>query len=676
MAGTKKHAFKAETQKVLSILTHSLYTNREIFLRELLSNASDALDKLRFLQSKGETVRAADLPLEIRITVDKDKGLLTIADTGLGMTEKEMVDNLGTIAHSGSEQFLKDNGAATPQESAGAESLSPDANGGADAADATESSGNDGTDNDGTEGAGKDSGASIIGRFGIGFYSVFMVAESVAVTSVSALADEPPHVWTSSGTGSFTVKTLDGEEGAVFTRGTVIEITLKDDARDFLENYRLQSAIRKHSNFLPFPIFMGEERINTTPALWREPKFSITKGQYADFYKYLTYDQKEPLDVLHHTVDVPVQYNSLLFIPDSTQDYFGEQRDQWGLDLYARRVLIERNNSELIPQYLAFLKGVVDTEDLPLNISRETLQENIVLRKISQTIVKQVFAHLEKLAANNKEKYEAFWALHGKYFKFACHDFAQRDRAAPLMRFSSSHTAEKGVAFTSLDEYISRMKTDQKEIWYITAPSPEAARVNPHMERFSRKGLEVLYLLETLDEFILESLAKYKDYSFKSVEQAEGKDLEAFADMEEAPATPALNNAEKASFDSLLENMRQLLGDKVKEIRVSTRLSGSPAVLVSPEGMSSSMEKLIRVMQKNDTIPAKVLEVNPDHPFMRALLHMYTADAANPLVGTFVDTLFDNLLLLDGYVKDPYLMADKNLKMLDRAASWYVGGKN
>ena len=668
MAGAKKHAFKAETQKVLSILTHSLYTNREIFLRELLSNASDALDKLRFLQSKGESFRDADLPLEIRIAVDKDKGLLTIADSGLGMTEQEMVDNLGTIARSGSEQFLKDIGADSPKDKAEAADEEDEK-----ASDADTAAGADTTEG---EAAPDNSAASIIGRFGIGFYSVFMVADSVEVTSVSAMADEPPHVWTSSGTGTFTMKTLDGEDGAAFRRGTVIKISLKDDAKEFLETYRLHAVIRKHSNFLPFPIFMGDERINTTPALWREPKFSISKEQYADFYKYLTGDQKEPLDVLHHSVDVPVQYNSLIFIPNSTQDYFGEQREEWGLDLYARRVLIERSNSELIPQYLAFLKGVVDTEDLPLNISRETLQENIVLRKISQTIVKQVFTHLEKMAANDREKYETFWAMHGKYFKFACHDYAMRDRAAPLMRFASSHTVQEGVALTSLDDYIGRMQADQKEIWYITAPSPEAARVNPHMERFSRKGIEVLYLLETLDEFVLESLARYKDHAFKSVEQAGDKDLEAFADMEETPAAPAMNEEEKVSFDHLLETMRTHLGDRVKDIRVSTRLSGSPAVLVSPEGMSSSMEKLIRVMQKNDDIPSKVLEVNPDHPFMRALLQLHSADAANPLLGHFVDTLFDNLLLLDGYVKDPYLMADRNLKMLDRAASWYVGSKN
>lgn len=658
MANSTKHAFRAETQKVLSILTHSLYTNREIFLRELLSNASDALDKLRFLQSKGEEIRDAGLPLEIRVTIDKDKGVLQISDTGLGMTEKELIDNLGTIAKSGSEQFLKDMETNTPS------SGKPTAGEGEESeADASQ-----------PEQAAGVSATEIIGRFGIGFYSVFMVADSVDVTSLSALGDEPPHVWSSTGTGNFTVRTLEGEEAAACKRGTVIRAKIKDDAKEFLEQHRLQSVIRKHSNFLPFPIYLEGEQVNTTSALWREPKFAITQQQYADFYTYLTYDEKPPLDVLHLSVDAPVQFNALIFIPDSTQDYFGEQRDQWGLDLYVRRVLIERSNSDLIPQYMAFLKGVVDTEDLPLNISRETLQENIVLRKISQTIVKQIFNHLEKMAESNAEKYESFWRLHGKYFKFAFNDFVNRDRVAPLMRFGSSYAGTNGSAsdLTSLDQYLHRAKPDQKEIWYVAAPSAEAAKVNPHMERFRRKGIEVLYLLEPVDEFALESLGKYKDHPFKSVEQADSKDLEEFPDLDETPAAKALSEEEKTSFDKLLERMRAILGDRITDIRVSDRLSGSPAVLVSPDGVSSSMEKLIRVMQKNDAVPKKILEVNPDHPLMRSLLRMYADNADNPLITDFVNSLYDNVQLLDGYIGDPYLMADRALKLMDKAASWYA----
>lgn len=655
MAKTKKHSFRAETQKVLSILTHSLYTNREIFLRELLSNASDALDKLRFLQSKGEPIRDAGLPLEIRISVNKDEGVLQIADTGLGMTEAELIDNLGTIAKSGSEQFLKDMEAEAPSGDNAAKT-------------------DDETGSGASEGKGATQASEIIGRFGIGFYSVFMVAESVDVISRSALGDEPPYLWSSTGSGSFTVKPLEEDEAATFTRGTVIRARLKDDAKEFLDKNRLESAIRRHSNFLPFSIYLEDEQVNTTSALWREPKFSITQQQYADFYSYLTYDDKAPLDVLHLSVDAPVQFNALIFIPDSQQDYFGEQREQWGLDLYVRRVLIERSNSELIPQYLAFLKGVVDTEDLPLNISRETLQENIVLRKISQTVIKQVFSHLEKMAETDKDKYERFWKLHGKYFKFAFNDFTNRDRMAPLMRFSSSHSDADGTAsgLTSLDQYLARAKDGQNEIWYVAAPSPEAAKVNPHMERFRRKGIEVLYLLEPVDEFALESLGKYKDHAFKSVEQAESKDLEAFADLDETPAAKALNDEEKDSFGKLLERMKTILGDRVTDIRVSDRLSGSPAVLVSPDGMSSSMEKLIRVMQKSDAVPQKTLEVNPDHPLMRALLKIHTDNAENSLLPELVDSLFDNVQLLDGYLGDPYLMADRALKLMDKAASWYV----
>lgn len=667
MSNVQTHEFRAETQKVLNILTHSLYTNREIFLRELLSNASDALEKLRFLQSKGEDVRDPDLPLEVRISVDKDQGVLTIADTGLGMTEQELVDHLGIIAKSGSEQFVRDFNTQTPgatpeqEGEAGDEAADEAADEIRDTAETREAGG---------EGA-RCSNADIIGRFGIGFYSVFMVADLVELVSVPALGDGTPHVWTSQGTGNFTVRALEGDEAAGYKRGTVIKATLKKDAAEFLEQYRLQGVIRKHSNFLPFPIFLGEERVNTTPALWREPKFSITPEQYGEFYTYLTYDNKPPMDVIHQAVDAPVQFTALLFIPDSDQDVFGRRKEEWGLDLYVRRVLIERSNNALIPNYLAFLRGVVDTEDLPLNISRESLQENIVLRKISQTIVKQTFKHLETMAQSDKDKYDAFWRLHGKYFKFAFDDFSNRDRVAPLMRFISS-ASEEG-ALISLDDYLGRAKSGQKEIWHLAAPSPEAARVNPHLERFRRKGIEVLFLLDPVDEFALESLGKYKDHAFKSVEQAQAKDLEDFADVaDDSPAVSELDEGEKDSLDKLLVRMKDILGERVTEIRLSERLAGSPAVLASAEGVSSSMEKLMRVMQKNDDIPAKILEINPDHSLVRNLLRIFADNPDNSLIPELVNSLFDNVQLLDGYLADPYLMADRNLKLVDKAASWYA----
>lgn len=321
---TTNHEFRAETRKVLNILTHSLYSNREIFLRELISNASDALDKLRFLQSQTqhEAIRDADLPLQIRISSDKVQNCLTITDTGIGMTRDEMIENLGTIAHSGSEAFLKEHTQTAE----------------------------DGTTSD---------ASNIIGRFGIGFYSVFMVADKVEVTSLSATGDGPAYRWISDGTGTFTVE--EAPDQADIKRGTTIRAFIKEGDKEFLEKYRIEGIIRTHSSFIPFPILVDGERVNTTPALWREPKFSIKKEQYDEFYKFLTYDQKDPLDVLHLSVDAPVQFNALLFIPDITKDYFGAYREHWGLDLYARRVLIQRENKELIPDYLAFLKGVVDT---------------------------------------------------------------------------------------------------------------------------------------------------------------------------------------------------------------------------------------------------------------------------------------------------------------------------
>ncbi|MGE4312494.1 molecular chaperone HtpG [Desulfovibrio sp.] len=650
-AGKKPRQFRAEVRKVLHILTNSLYTNREIFLRELISNASDALDKLRFRVNRGESPKLPDLPLEIRITLDKDAKTLTIADTGLGMTADELSENLGTIAKSGSEQFLADIAAENAAKAKSGNGRADDSNEGEEAvADA----------------------ANIIGRFGVGFYSIFMVANKVAVTSRPAFGDDnAAHTWTSDGLGTYTVAQSDEAEPA---RGTVIKAWLKDDAVEFLEKFRVESAIRKHSAFVPFPVFVDNEQANTQPALWREPKFSITREQYAAFYKALTYDSADPLDELHFSVDAPVQFNALLFIPDSAQDFFGSDRDFWGLDLYARRVLIQHRNKELIPEYLAFLKGVVDTEDLPLNISRETLQENVVLRKISQVIVKQTLNHLEKLARDDAEKYSAFWRLHGKVFKLGYHDFANRERVTALLRFNSSTLAD-AEALTSLDGYMERAPEGQKTFWFVAAPNREAARLNPHMERFRQKGIEVLYLFEPIDEFVMDGLGRYKEWEFKSVEAASDDALKDFADKEE-PAREAvapLSGEDSTSFEALLARMKEVLGDKVTEVRVSHRLADSPAVLVSPDGgMSSSMEKLLKVMQKDDSLPVKVLEVNRDHPLLRSMLRMFKADRDDKTLAEMTQGLFDASLLLDGYLKDPQALAARTNKLLEEAAAWYT----
>ncbi len=630
----KQHEFRAEVRKVLNIITHSLYTNREIFLRELVSNASDALDKLRFQQSKGEVSHAPDIAFEININIDKEAKTLTINDTGIGMNSDELIANLGTIAKSGSEEFLKD----------------LKAHGEAENKDSSDAS-------------------NIIGRFGVGFYSIFMVADKVEVTSRPAYGDNSAHIWISDGCGSFTVsETNDAPE-----RGTRIVAYLKDDAAEFLEKYRIESTIRKHSAFIPFTIKVDGEHVNTTPALWREPKFSITQEQYKEFYKFLTYDHAEPLSTMHFSVDAPVQFNALLFIPEQSFDIFGSGREHWGLDLYARRVLIMRENKELLPEFLSFLKGVVDTEDLPLNISRESLQENIILRKIQQTIVKQALSQLEKMAEGEQEKYAKFWHKHGRILKLGYHDFVHKDRIAPLLRFNSSfHDDVEGLS--SLDEYMARAKEGQKTIWFVSGASREAARLNPHLEVFRKKGLEVLYLTEPIDEFVMEGLGKYKEWDLKAVEQIGDDSLKDFADTEDSAAkTNPLAEEDVANFDTLVKSIQDILGDKVKEVRVSHRLEGSPACLVAADGgLSSSMEKLMRVMQKDDTIPQKILEVNRDHPILRNLLRIHKHDSKDPLLTEMVEALFDTSLLLDGYLKDPYALASRTNKLMEQAGAWYA----
>lgn len=636
--GASQQEFRAEVRKVLHILTNSLYTNREIFLRELISNASDALDKLRYRINKGETPRHGDMPLEIRISLDKDAKTLTIADTGLGMTAEELAENLGTIAKSGSEQFI------------------------ADLANAS---------NDSKDAATADA-ANIIGRFGVGFYSVFMVAKKVEVTSRPAFGEEnvAAHVWTSDGLGTFSVNVSEGEKPE---RGTIIKAYLKDDADEFAEKYRVESIIRKHSAFIPFPIFVDGDQANTQAAIWREPKSAVSKEQYDNFYKALTYDSKNPLDTQHISVDVPVQFTALLYTPDDSNDFFGADRDSWGLDLYARRVLIQHRNQELIPEYLAFLKGVVDTEDLPLNISRETLQENMVLRKINQVLTKQSLGHLEKLATEEPVTYDRFWHLHGKIFKLGYRDYVNRDRVAALLRFNSSALGDAG-ALTSLDQYMTRAPEAQKTFWYATAPNREAARLNPHMEMFRKKGIEVLFLYEPVDEFVMEGLGKYKDWDFKAIENAQADALTQFEDKEKpAEETAPLSEDDTAAFDGLLAKMKEILGDKVTEVKVSQRLADSPAVLVSPDGgMTSSMEKLLKVMQKDDSLPVKVLEVNRDNPLLRSMLAMFKANADDRILAEMTQSLFDSCLLLDGYLKDPQALAQRVNELLTQASRWYT----
>ena len=620
----EKFEFKAEIKQLLDIITHSLYTSRDIFLRELISNASDALDKLRFETNKGTEVYSPEEALEIRITLNKDNRLINIEDTGIGMTKDEVTKNIGTIAHSGSAEFLKN---------------------------ALENS---------------DNPSNIIGKFGVGFYSVFMIAEKVTIRSRSFIADAKPILWESDGTGTYIVKELDG----YMKRGTSIEILLKEDAAEFADEFRIKSVIKKHSNFIPFPIILGNEKINTVEALWREPKFSIKEEQYDEFYKFLTYDTEKPFDTIHLSIDAPVQFNSLTFIPSKNTDILSLDRDKYGLDLYVKRVLIQNSSKELIPEYLGFVRGVVDTEDLPLNISRETLQENILIRKISSTITKQILNKLKKISEENSEKYNTFWNEHSKRFKLGFNDFANRESFSELLRFNSSKcsTSEELI---SLDEYISRIKGENKEIFYISGPSRAAVEMSPHLEIFRKKGIEVLYLFDTLDEFVLENLAAYKEIKFVSTENADIESIEKLENTEDTKKVEDLNEEESASLDKLIIKIKEILGDRVKDVRKSQRLSDSPSCLVSPDGTSSQMQKIMQMMNKDASIPKKIFEINSDHELIRNLMIIFKRNEDDEFISTAAEQLFESSLLSDGYLNDPHKMVSRINNVLTQASGWY-----
>jgi molecular chaperone HtpG len=640
MTAQATYEFKAEIKQLLDILVHSLYTEREIFLRELVSNASDALDKLRITtassKSNGSDDEADEAPLEIRIEADKDKKTLTLSDNGIGMTEAELVENIGTIAHSGSASFLK----------------------------ALKDSG--GTSADG-----------IIGRFGVGFYSVYMVAGSVRITTKSYRDDAMPVEWISDGQGSYTIRELTGDEAKAAARGTKIELTLKDDqAEQFTDLEGLRHVIRKHSNFIGFPILVGGERANTVPALWREPKFQITKEQYKEFYSFLTFDHDEPLDTLHMSVDAPVQFNALCFIPKKSKDFMGFDREDWGLDLYVRRVLIQRQNKDLIPQHLMFVRGVVDTEDLPLNISRETLQDNLLIRKINTTLAKQVLSHLSKMA-EDKDTYAEFWREHSRVFKAGYMDFANREAFAGLLRFNSS-SCETADELVSFDEYISRAKLDQKKIYFAFGPSREALKLNPHLEIFRKKGVEVLYLFEPIDEFVMDALRKHKDFDLTPAELAKPEDLAALPDVDTDAAPDAKTQAEPAkdALESLFTRVKDILGDGVTEVRASARLTGSPCCLVNPDGhTTSSMDKIMRHMSHDTSVPKKVLELNPKHELIRNLASLNQADANDPFVEQAARQLFESALLLEGYLTDPHALVGRIQDLLAKSSGWYTKAK-
>lgn len=609
---TEQFSFKAETKQLLNILVHSLYKDREVFLRELLSNASDALNRLRFEMVTNQNVLDPAAELSIHIKADKDARMLVVQDTGIGMTREEVIENLGTIAQSGARKFIE----TTKDE--------------------------------------KVDFSQVIGQFGVGFYSVFMVAESVRVTSRSFKPDAEAVSWHATGEDNYQVGTADMSE-----RGTRVEIKLKEDAAEFAEEFRLRNIIHKHSDYIGFPIYIGDGKapVNKQMSLWRTPRKDVTEEQYREFYRQTTLDYEEHLLHTHMITDAPVQLYALLFVPGKAErGIFALRRDD-GLKLYSRNILIDEYNKDLLPEYLRFVQGVVDSEDLPLNVSRETVQSSGLMPKLKKVLTNQVIKELETLAKNNIEKYQTFWKEFGGFLKQGIASTpSDADSLKPLLRFKTSLNAE---TWSSLDDYIGRMKDGEKAIYYIIGDDPKSVLRSPHLDYFSGQGTEVLLFTDPMDSFMLMGLHNYKEYEFKNVAQAE---------VDTSKQSEAKNEMEKISdveFSSLVERFKQVLGERVTDVRASNRLSQSVARLVDPDGtLNPELQRVYRLLGREYEIPKKILELNPSHNILRNLLKL---DSGSELQTAIIEQIYDSALLVEGLHPDPSSMVARVQQIMDAA---------
>ncbi|MCM2527613.1 molecular chaperone HtpG [Shewanella algae] len=590
MSHQETHGFQTEVKQLLHLMIHSLYSNKEIFLRELVSNAADAADKLRYLALTNDALYEGDGELRVRISTDKEKGTITIEDNGIGMTRDGVIEHLGTIAKSGTSEFFKN--------------LSGD--------------------------AAKDS--QLIGQFGVGFYSAFIVADKVTVRTRAAghKADEGVQ-WQSAGEGDFTVENIVKE-----SRGTEITLHLREEEKEFADDWRLRSIITKYSDHISIPVEMWQEGspesegpdgekvpategqwqvMNKATALWTRNKSEISDEEYQEFYKHISHDFSDPLLWSHNRVEGKQEYTSLLYIPSKAPwDLWNRDRKQ-GLQLFVQRVFIMDDAEQFMPSYLRFVKGLIDSNDLPLNVSREILQDNKVTQAMRTAITKRVLGMLEKLAKDDSDKYQLFWAEFGQVLKEGpAEDWSNRERVAGLLRFASTHN-DSAAQTVSLDDYIGRMKEGQSKIYYIVADSYEAAAHSPHLELLRKKGIEVLLMSDRIDEWLINHLTEYKEKALHSVTRGE-LDLGELEDENEKAEQEKL----AAESESLLKRIKEALGDKVKDVRVTTRLTDTPACVVAGEGeMSSQMIKLMQAAGQQVPEVKPTFELNPTHPLVARL---------------------------------------------------------
>ncbi len=609
MSQKESMQFQAEVKQLLHLMIHSLYSNKEIFLRELISNASDACDKLRFEALQNSALLESDPDLKVRISLDKSARTLTLTDNGIGMSRDEVIANIGTIAKSGTREFLNQLSGDQARDSA------------------------------------------LIGQFGVGFYSSFIVADRVTLTTRRAGLDPSQGViWESTGDGSFTL-----EEKSVAARGTSVTLHFKAGEDDFLEPWQIKSIVHRYSDHIQLPIVMQreaekdqpatDETLNQASALWARPKNEITEEQYQEFYKHVGHDFEAPLAWSHARVEGKQEYTELLYIPARAPFDLWDREPRHGIKLYVRRVFIMEDARKLLPQYLRFVRGVIDSADLPLNVSREILQESKDIDAIRAGCTKKVLGLLEELAENQKDKYRTFWKEFGRVFKEGAGDeFANREKWAGLLRFSTTYT-DKEEQTESLKDYVGRMKEGQEAIYYVTAETHAAAKNSPHLEIFRSKGVEVLLLSDRVDEWVVSHLENF-----------EGKKLQSVAKGDLNLATlggdaPKIETPQSETLKPLLEAMKTALGDRVKDVRVSHRLTESPACLVTEEGsLSGNLERMLKAAGQHVPVSKPILEINPDHRLViRLKLETDTARIAD-----WSKLLFEQSLLAEGgQLEDP-----------------------
>ncbi len=611
MKGQETRGFQSEVKQLLHLMIHSLYSNKEIFLRELISNASDAADKLRFRALSDANLYEGDGELRVRVSFDKDKRTLTIADNGIGMTRDEVIDHLGTIAKSGTKAFLESMGSDQAKDS------------------------------------------QLIGQFGVGFYSAFIVADKVTVRTRAAGASADQGVfWESEGAGEYTVADIEKAD-----RGTEITLHLREGEDEFLDDWRVRSIISKYSDHIALPVEIeqheekdGEtivswEKINKAQALWTRSKSEVSEDEYKEFYKHIAHDFTDPLTWSHNRVEGKQEYTSLLYIPSQAPWDMWNRDHKHGLKLYVQRVFIMDDAEQFMPNYLRFVRGLIDSNDLPLNVSREILQDSRVTQNLRSALSKRVLQMLDKLAKDDAEKYQTFWKSFGLVLKEGpAEDSANQEAIAKLLRFATTHT-DSAAQTVSLEEYVSRMKEGQEKIYYITADSYAAAKSSPHLELLRKKGIEVLLLSDRIDEWMMSYLTEFDGKAFQSVSKTD-ESLEKLADEE----TEEAKEAEKA-LEPFVDRVKSLLGERVKEVRLTHRLTDTPAIVTTDSNdMSTQMAKLFAAAGQEVPEVKYIFELNPEHALVKRV-----ADTQNDAqFGEWVELLLDQALLAErGQLEDP-----------------------